>query len=317
MIDLDAIRRAHAAIERYVMRTPLRSSPYFSEKTGFDVNLKLENWQPTGSFKIRGALHLVHSLPVTEQLQGLVAWSAGNHALGVAYAAAVYDVPATIFVPRRTPRTKVDKLRYYPVRVEYGETYEHCEQLGRELAAKTHMHIVHPYDDWRVVAGQGTVGLELYEDMPELDAVVVPVGGGGLISGVAIALKSLDPEIRIIAVQSAASPVLQKSLQDQKCYEEFPVEYSIAEGLAGGIGKIVYELAPKWIDEILNIEEEFIPPVIGQLLRYEQKVVEASAAIALAALPRIESVPRGSRVAVVVTGGNLDLNLMNDVLQAM
>ena len=107
--------------------------------------------------------------------------------------------------------------------------------------------------------------------MPELDAVVVPVGGGGLISGVAIALKSLDPEIRIIAVQSAASPALQKSLQDQHCYEEFPVEYSIAEGVAGGIGKIVYELAPKWIDEIMNIEEEFIPPVIGQLLRYEQK----------------------------------------------
>lgn len=317
MIDLDTIRRASAAIDRYVMRTPLRVSPYYSEKTGFDVNLKLENWQPTGSFKIRGALHLVHSLPVTEQLQGLVAWSAGNHALGVAYAAAVFDVPATIFVPRKTPRTKLDKLKYYPVKVEYGDTYEHCEKLGRQYAAQSNAHIVHPYDDWRVVAGQGTVGLELYEAMPELDAVVVPVGGGGLISGIAIALKSLDPDIRVIAVQSAASPSLQKSLQDQKCYEEFPVDFSIAEGIAGGIGKIVYELAPRWIDEIVNVEEEFIPSMIGQLLRYEQKVVEASAAICLAALPRIECVPRGSRIAVVISGGNLDMNLMHDVLQAL
>lgn len=317
MIDLDSIRRAASAIERYVMRSPLRGSPFFSEKTGFDVNLKLENWQPTGSFKVRGALNLINSLSVSEQLQGVVAWSAGNHALGVAYAASVFDIPATIFVPRKTPRTKLDKLRYYPVRVEHGDTYEHCEKLGRQFAANSNAHIVHPYDDWRIVAGQGTVGLELYEGMPELDAVVVPVGGGGLISGVAVALKSLDPEIRIIGVQSAASPSLQKSLQDQHCYEEFPVEYSIAEGVAGGIGKIVYELAPKWIDEIINVEEEFIPPVIGQLLRYEQKVVEASAAIAIAALPRIESVPRGSRVAVIVSGGNLDLSLMRDILQAL
>src|SRR5215203_3733470 len=126
MIDLDAIRKASATIGPYIMRTPLRSSPYFSEKTGFDVNLKLENWQPTGSFKIRGALNLVSSLPVTEQLQGLVAWSAGNHALGVAYAATVFDIPATIFVPKRTPRTKLDKLKYYRARVEFGDTYEEC-----------------------------------------------------------------------------------------------------------------------------------------------------------------------------------------------
>ena len=132
MIDLDSIRRAASAIERYVMRSPLRGSPYFSEKTGFDVNLKLENWQPTGSFKVRGALNLIHSLSVSEQLQG-ARGVVGREIMRLELHTRlpVFDIPATIFVPRKTPRTKLDKLRYYPVRVEHGETYEHCEQLGR------------------------------------------------------------------------------------------------------------------------------------------------------------------------------------------
>jgi threonine dehydratase len=314
MIDLETIRSAAAGISSHIQRTQLRSSFYFSEMSGFDVSLKLENWQPTGSFKVRGALNLVRSLSIQERLRGLVAWSAGNHALGVAYASRVYDAPATIYVPRKTPRSKLDKLQHFLVDVRGSETYEDAEREGRALAEKLGLTIVHPYDDWRTVAGQGTIGLELHDQMPELDAVVVPVGGGGLISGVAIALKSLDPEVKIIAVQSANSPSLTKSLEDKVCYEEFPVEHSIAEGLAGGIGKIVYELAPKYIDEMIVVDEEEIKTAILLLLEQEQVVAEASAAITLAALTQIESVPRGSRVAAIISGGNLNMRLLREIL---
>jgi threonine dehydratase len=315
MIDLEKIRNAAGAIAPHIQRTPLRSSFYFSEMSGFDVSLKLENWQPTGSFKVRGALNLVRSLSIQERLRGLVAWSAGNHALGVAYASRVYDAPATIYVPRKTPRSKLDKLQHFLVDVRGSETYEDAEREGRALAEKLGLTIVHPYDDWRTVAGQGTIGLELHDQMPELDAVVVPVGGGGLISGVAIALKSLDPEVKIIAVQSANSPALTKSLEDKVCYEEFPVEHSIAEGLAGGIGKIVYDLAPQYIDEMILVDEEEIKTAILLLLEQEQVVAEASAAVTLAALTQIESVPRGSRVAAIISGGNLNMRLLRDILR--
>ena len=154
----------------------------------------------------------------------------------------------------------------------------------------------------------------LREALPELDAVLVPVGGGGLISGICIAMKTLDPEIKIIAVQTDKSPALSMSLNEKHCYEEFPVENSIAEGLAGGIGKIVYELAPRYIDEIINVDEDKIRTAIRDLIDQEQMIVEASGAAAIAALDQVESVPHGSRVAVVVTGGNLDPRLMREVL---
>jgi len=315
MIDIQTIQAAAAAIRPYIYYTPLRPSFYFSEISGFDVYMKLECWQPTGSFKIRGALNCIHSFSPRERLQGVVAWSAGNHGLGVAFAASIFEIPATIFVPRNTPQAKIRKFKYYPVELRSAETYDDCEREGRLFAEKEGTLIVHPYDDWRTVAGQGTVGIELCEAMPELDAIVVPVGGGGLISGIAIAAKSMDPDIKIIAVQSAASPSLKKSLDDDHCYEQFPVEHMIAEGIEGGIGKIVFDLAPKCIDEIIHIEQETMLETVGALLRNEQIVAETSAAVSLAALEKIESVPRGSRVATVLTGGNLDMRLLANILR--
>ena len=314
MIELQAIQRAASVIDPYILKTPLRPSGYFSEASGFDVYMKLENWQPTGSFKIRGALHFAQTLSARERIQGVVAWSAGNHGLGVAYAAKIFDMPATIFVPAKTPRSKIEKFRFYPVELSFAPTYEDCEKQGRAFAMKENVTVIHPYDDWRTVAGQGTVGLEIRQAMPELDAVLVPVGGGGLISGICIALKTLDPDIRIIGVQSANSPALSASLREKHCYEEYPVEHSIAEGLAGGIGKIVYELAPRYVDEIINVDEETIKKTVLQLLEQEQLVVEASGAVTMAALEQVESVPHGSRVAVVISGGNLDPALLREIL---
>ncbi len=315
MIDVQTIQKAAAVIGPHVQRTPLKASPYFSEATGLDVYLKLENWQPTGSFKVRGALNFAHTLSPRDRLQGVVAWSAGNHGLGVSYAAKIYEMPAVIFVPESTPKSKIGKFRFYPVDLRFASTYENCERQARALAQRENLTAIHPYDDWRTVAGQGTVGLEIRESMPELDAVVVPVGGGGLISGICIALKSVDPDIRIIAVQTSRSPSLSLSLKEHKCYEEFPVENSIAEGLAGGIGKIVYELAPRYIDEIINVDEEKIRTTILKLIDEEQMIVEASGAAAVAALDQIESVPRGSRVAAVITGANLNPQLLRELLR--
>lgn len=315
MIGLEQIREAAAAVAPFVESTPLRGSFYFSEISGFDVSMKLENWQPTGSFKVRGAVNFLHTLTPEERLKGVVAWSAGNHGLGVAYASGIFDTPATIFVPQTTPRAKVQRLERYPVELRVGGTYEECERIGRAYAGTEGAIIVHPYDDWRTVAGQGTIGLEILEELPELDAIVVPVGGGGMISGIAIATRALDPEIRIIGVQSANSPSLQKSLQDHVCYEEFPFEQSIAEGIAGGIGKIVYELAPKYIDEIINVPEEDMKTAIAKGVEQEQMIMEASGAAGLAALQQIECVPRGSRVAVIISGGNLDVNLLREILK--
>lgn len=314
MITIDEIQRAAARIRPHLEETPLRPSPYFSEKSGFDVYLKLENWQPTGSFKVRGAINLVGSLSPEERLQGLVAWSAGNHGLGVAMAARIFDAPATIFIPKSTPQSKIEKFQYFPVRLIFCETYEDCEAEGRVFSEKEGAHIVHPYDDWRTIAGQGTIGLEIEEAMPEIDAIVVPVGGGGMISGISIAVRSIDPEVRIIAVQSAASPSLSTSLQDHYCYESFPTGNSIAEGIAGGIGKIVFQLAGQYIDEIINVSEERIQETITALVSHEQMIVEASAAAALAAIDQIESVPQGSRVAAVLSGANLDVRLLQKIL---
>ncbi len=315
MIGLEQIREAAAAVAPFVESTPLRGSFYFSEISGFDVSMKLENWQPTGAFKVRGAVNFLHSLTPEERLKGVVAWSAGNHGLGVAYASGIFDTPATIFVPQKTPRAKVQRLERYPVELRVGGTYEECERNGRAYAASEGVMIVHPYDDWRTVAGQGTIGLEILEELPEVDAIVVPVGGGGLISGIAIATRALDPDIKIIGVQSANSPSLQKSLDDHVCYEEFPVEHSIAEGIAGGIGKIVFELAPKYIDEIINVAEEDMKTAIAKGVEQEQMIMEASGAASLAALQQIECVPRGSRVAVIISGGNLDVNLLREILK--
>ena len=314
MIDLQAIRHASSVIDPYIVRTPLRSSAFFSELSGFDVYMKLENWQPTGSFKLRGAMHFASTLSSRERLQGIVAWSAGNHGLGVSYAAKVFEMPATIFVPEKTPRSKVQKFRFFPVDLQFAPTYEDCERAGRAFAQKENVTVIHPYDDWRTIAGQGTVGLEIQQSLPELDAVLVPVGGGGLISGICIAMKSLDPDIRIIGVQSSKSPSLSLSLKEKKCYEEFPVEDSIAEGIAGGIGKIVYDLAPKYIDEIINVDEEKIKRAVRDLIDQEQMIVEASGAATIAALEQVESVPHGSRVAAVISGGNLDPRLLREVL---
>ncbi len=311
MITLRDILSAQGRVQPYLFRTPLRQSFLLSERTGASVFLKMENWQVTGSFKPRGALNRMGLLDEAERARGVVTASAGNHALGVGYAARVLSIaPATIFVPRTAPRAKLDKLAEFPVEVRpVGETYDDAHHAAEAYQRETGATFIHAYDDARTVAGQGTIGLEILQDLPDVDAILVPVGGGGLIAGIAIAAKTLAPECKVLAVQPAASPALRDSLRDGKCYEEYPAGPTLCDGLAGGIGKICYEVAHDLglVDDVVIVEEDEVRAAIRALMETQQIVVEGSGAVGIAALLAGKVNLGGRKVAVVLSGGNIDI----------
>jgi len=317
MITVQEIFQAQRTIRPYIFRTPLRDSFLLSERIGASIYLKLENWQITGSFKPRGALNRIALMTADERAHGIVTASAGNHALGVGHAARAMNIsPATIFVPRTAPRAKIDKLRQFPVEVrQVGETYDDAHHAAETFQRVTSATFIHAYDDPRTVAGQGTIGLEIIEDLPNVDAILVPVGGGGMIAGIAIAVKALAPSVKIIAVQPTASPSLRDSIRDGKCYEEYAAASTICDGLAGGIGKIVFQVAQnKLIDDVVLVEEDETHAAIRALVETQQLVVEGSGAVGVAALLSRKIDLSGKRVAVVLSGGNIDLALLNQIL---
>ncbi|MBI5035219.1 MAG: pyridoxal-phosphate dependent enzyme [Chloroflexi bacterium] len=317
MITLQDILQAQRRISPYIFRTPLRDSFLLSERIGASIYLKPENWQITGSFKLRGALNRMMLMTDEERARGVVTASAGNHAQGVGYGARALNIsPATIFVPRTTPRTKVAKLHQFPVEVrEVGGTYDDAHHAAEAYQRETGATFIHAYDDPRTVAGQGTVGLEILEDLPNVDAILVPVGGGGLITGIAVAAKTISPSVKIIAVQPTASPALRDSLRDAKCYEEYAAAPTICDGLAGGIGQMVFQAAQnKLIDEIVLVEESETRAALRALVETQQIVVEGSGAVGIAALLSRKIDLSGKRVAVVLTGGNIDLELLKEIL---
>lgn len=318
MLTVQDVLHARRRIAPYIDRTPLRGSFLLSERVGADVLLKLENWQITGSFKPRGALSVMTTLGPDERKRGVVTASAGNHALGVGHAARALGMAgATIFVPRTAPRAKVDKLREFAVEVRLvGDTYDDAHHAAEQYQRETGATFIHAYDDPRTVAGQGTVGLEILEESPDLDAILVPVGGGGLISGIAVAVKALAPEVRVIGIQPVASPSLRDSLRDGRCYEEYPAGPTICDGLAGGIGRICYEVAQKYVDDVVLVEEEETKQAIRMLLETQQLVVEGSGAVGIAALLAHKTLLEGKRVAVVLSGGNIDMTLLKAILNS-
>ena len=318
MITQHDVLHARNTIRPYIFRTPLRGSFLLSERVGVSVHLKLENWQIGGSFKLRGALNRMAALADAERARGIVTASAGNHALGIGYAARALNVsPATIFVPRTASRTKLAKLREFPVEVrQVGETYDDAQHAADAFARATGATFIHAYDDPRTVAGQGTIGLEILEDLPNVDAILVPVGGGGMITGIAVAAKALAPAVRIVGIQTDVSPALRDSLRDNKCYEEYAHGPTICEGLAGGIGKMVFEAAQKkLIDDVVIVAEEDVRGAIRALAETEQLIVEGSGAVGLAALLTRAIDLRGKCVVVVVSGGNIDLTLLKEILR--
>jgi threonine dehydratase len=316
LLTLDEIERAHRAIAPHVARTPLRRSFALRPRSAY---LKLECWQPTGSFKVRGAVNVLLSLGDHERARGLVAASAGNHALGVAFAAQAVGGGAsvTVFVPESAPRSKVEKLRSFPIIVrETGRTYDDAFAAAMADAERSGAYYVHAFEDPATASGQGTVGLEILEDCPAVQAILVPVGGGGLIAGIATVVKARAPAVRIVAVQPEASPSYRESLRRGVALLEYDFSPTLADGIAGGIGEIAFAHRGL-IDDVVTVSESEIEEAIVKLLAEDQVVAEGAGATPVAALlgGRLP-LPDDAPVVAVVTGGNIDARVLARLLSS-
>jgi threonine dehydratase len=316
MITLSDVLAARQVTLPYVSHTPLIPSVTLSRITGGEVYLKLECLQRTGSFKVRGALNKLATLTPEEWARGVVTASSGNHGLGVAYAAQVLGHPAAlIFVPVNTPAAKVNRLAAFDCQLRRtGRDYDAAHATAEAYAREQGAIYISAYDDPVVIAGQGTVGLEVMEDLPGADLLLVPVGGGGLIAGIAAVAKTVNPAIRVIGLQPDASPAAYLSLRDGRAYETYPAAPTICDGLAGGFGRVPLELAGNLLDEILVVPEAAIRQAVGWLLTHEQLVVEGSGAIAIAPLLNGQLDVHGQKIAAVLTGRNLDASVMLEIL---
>jgi len=318
MIGLQEIQDARNAIRDEVKKTPLVRSKYLSNLTHSDVYLKLENLQVTNSFKIRGALNRLMKLSTDEKARGIVAASSGNHAQAVAIGAEKLNLNATVVVPKRTPKIKIEKIRRHKVElVLYGEMYDYAEEYARKLAKEKGLTFISPYNDPIVVAGQGTVGLEILEDLPTVDSIVVPVSGGSILSGIAVAAKNIKPSIEVLGAQPENVAAMYQSLKAGKIIN-IPMKPTIAEGLDGNIeqGCITFELVQRYVDEILLFNENTIKKMIRILWEQERQVVEASGAIAIAPIVEMPNRFTGKRTVAVITGGNIDEVVFKDILKS-
>jgi threonine dehydratase len=311
------VELAREAIRRYVYETPCASSERLSAMTGCKLHLKLENLQMTASYKERGSLNKILHLTEKERKAGVIAASAGNHAQGVAYAAERNGIKATIVMPETTPLAKVRGTQEFNAEVIlHGSSYDDAFARAMELQAERGYSFIHAFDDPLIIAGQGTVGLELLEQNPYLDAVIVPVGGGGLIAGVAIAMKEINPKIRIIGVEAEQVPSMKASLEAGKIVEVERAS-TIADGIAvAKVGRHTFPIVQKYIDDIVTVNEEEIANAVMILLEREKTLAEGSGASGFAALYNHKiSGLEGKRVAVIVTGGNIDITILAKILE--
>jgi threonine dehydratase len=316
MLGIADVEAARARIWSAIYVSPCPASATLGELTGTRCHVKLENLQMTGSFKERGALSKLLTLTPAERARGVIAASAGNHGLAVAFHAQRLGLAATIVVPEWAPLIKVARCRRYGATVVLaGQDYDEAHAEARRREAATGAVFVHPFDDPAVVAGQGTLGLELVEQVPDLDAVVVPVGGGGLIGGVALAVKARRPAIEVIGVQAAALPGLRAALEAGGPVSVPPAP-TIADGIAvRRVGGLTLELCRHWVDEVVTVDEAEIANAILVLLEVEKTVVEGAGATTLAAVLNKKVALAGKRVALVLSGGNIDVNIVSRVIE--
>jgi threonine dehydratase len=315
-ITIDDIRAARGAFGGIVRRTPLLPSRSLSELTGGDVLLKAENLQHTGSFKVRGAMNRLAALSDEERRRGVIAASAGNHAQGVAVAARAHGVPATVVMPRTTPLAKVEATREYgAATVLFGDSYGNAREEADRIAADRGLITIPGFDDPRIIAGQGTCGLEIIEDAADTGVIIVPVGGGGLIAGTAIAAKALAPGVRIIGVQAEAAPAVVRSLASGARTAVTAVP-TIAEGVAvSEPGALTFPLIQQYVDDVVLVSEDAIAEAMVVLIERTKLVVEGAGAVGVAALLSGTVDVRGKRAAVVISGGNVDINLVARVVE--
>ncbi len=315
-VTLAGIQAARARIGDAIHVSPCQLSHYLSELAGLPMYLKLENLQRTGSFKERGALNKLLTLSDAERRRGVIAASAGNHAQGVAFHATAHGIRAQIVMPLATPQIKVAATRAYGAEVIlHGANYDEAYEEALRRCAEQQSTFIHPFDDAEVIAGQGTIALELLEQVPDLEAVVVPIGGGGLISGVGCALKETNSRIRIVGVESEKLPSMLRA-----CEAGAPVTIAPQATIADGIavrraGDMTLPLVQRYVDEIVTVDDEEIASAILTLLEQEKTLAEGAGAAALAAILREKTNLRQRRTAVLVCGGNIDVSLLAKIIE--
>ena len=314
-VTLGDVEAAAAVLKGVARKTPLDTSRTLSDLSGMDLFLKMENLQRTGSFKLRGAYNKIHSLSDSERRRGVVAASAGNHAQGVAHAATLLDTKSTIIMPETASPAKIDATKGYGARVVlYGSNFDESLEMARRISSKEGSTFVHPFDDPMVIAGQGTVALEMLEAQPDLGALIVPVGGGGLIAGMAVVTKALNQKVRVVGVQSQAYPGMYMAFKTARIVP-FKAEETIADGIAvKQPGKLDYMLIRRLVDDFVLVGDSKIAEAEFLMLERMKTVAEPAGAIGVAACLAGLVKAKGEKVGVVVSGGNVDMYMLDQIV---
>ncbi|MBQ8545992.1 MAG: threonine ammonia-lyase [Clostridia bacterium] len=314
MLTIDNVYRANYALKNVIRQTDIIRAPKLAENT--ELYLKTENLQITGSFKVRGAYYKMSKLSEAEKAKGVVACSAGNHAQGVALAAQKNGIKATICLPDGAPISKIEATKSYGAEVCLVEgVYDDAYNKALELRDSEGYTFIHPFNDEDVIAGQGTIALELIEQLPDMDAVIVPIGGGGLISGIAYTLKTLKPHVKVYGVQATGAPSMYKSVKDGQI-EELPSVSTIADGIAvKKPGNLTYEICSKYVDEIATVTDDEISAAILALMEKHKLVTEGAGAIAVAAAMFGKLDIKGKKTVCLLSGGNIDVTILSRVIK--
>ena len=313
MAKLEAFIKAKEKLSKVLLKTSLIHSPIFSKEAGNEVYIKPENLQKTGSFKIRGAYNKITNLNDEEKKKGVIASSAGNHAQGVAYGAKESGIKAVIVMPKSTPLIKVESTKQYGAEVVlHGDVYDDAFKKAKELEEKEGYIFVHPFDDEDVIHGQGTIALEILEELPETDIILVPIGGGGLISGIACAAKILKPEIKIIGVEPDGAASAYEAIKEDKVVE-LKEANTIADGTAvKKIGNTTFEYIKKYVDEIITVSDYELMESFLLLVEKHKIIAENSGILSLAALKKLKE--KNKKVVSVVSGGNIDVLMISSMI---
>lgn len=314
-ISLEDVKKARETLAGVAVRTDLAYTNTLSDMTGNSVYLKMENQQRTGSFKLRGAYNKVANLSEDEKKHGIIASSAGNHAQGTALAGTLFGIPSTIVMPKNAPLSKVKATRGYGATVVLeGGVYDEAYAAARRIQEENKLTFIHPFNDPMVIAGQGTIALEILEDLPDVEAVVVPIGGGGLIAGVALTIKSLKPDVKVIGVQTKNMPSMAEAVAQRKIitYNGNP---TIADGIAVRTpGDLTFDIVQCYVDEIVTVDEEEIASAILLLMERIKTISEGAGAVPVAAVLNRLGHYKNRKIAAVISGGNIDVNMMSRII---
>lgn len=315
-IPKNDVENAFSQISDFINYTPIEHCRILSRNFGTDIYFKMENWQKTGSFKVRGALNKMLSLNASQKDAGVITASAGNHGLGVAYASELLKIKARIVLPANASVAKVRKLSYFGCEViQAGHDYDEAEDVAHQIEKDCTLSFVHAFDDPHIIAGQGTIGKELLEQLPDLDMVFIPIGGGGLVGGVASFLKQVNPDIYVVGIQPTASPAMKESLLAGKVVET-PIGKTLADGLAGRfVSERTLQLANDYIDDVVLVTEKEIRQAIKFMLEDAHLLIEGAAAAGLAALISEKVRIKNNKVCVLITGRNMASSTVASILR--